>query len=38
MLNKIKDIVELILYFINEDQEGSRLKVSKPDQMLSRFL
>ena len=26
-LNEIKDIVELILYFNNEDQEGSGLKI-----------
>ena len=25
--NEIKDIVELILYFNNEDQEGSGLKI-----------
>ena len=37
MLNKIKDIVELILYFNNEDQEGSGLKMLTPNRMLSRL-
>ena len=36
-LNEIKDIVELILYFNNEDQEGSGLKILTPSQMLSRL-
>ena len=36
-LNEIKDIAELILYFNNEDQEGSGLKILTPSQMLSRL-
>ena len=36
-MNEIKDIVELILYFNNEDQEGSGLKILTPSQMLSRL-
>ena len=36
-MNKIPDIVELILYFNNEDQEGSGLKILTLSQMLSRL-
>ena len=36
-MNEIKNIVELILYFNNEDQEGSGLKILTPSQMLSRL-
>ena len=36
-LNRIKDIVELILDFNNEDQEGSSLRILTPSQMLSRL-
>ena len=36
-LNKIRDIVELILYFNNEDQEGGSLKILTSSQMLSRL-
>ena len=36
-MNEIKDIAELILYFNNEDQEGSGLKILTPSQMLSRL-
>ena len=36
-MNEIKDIVELILYFNNEDREGSGLKILTPSQMLSRL-
>ena len=32
-LNRIKDIVELILDFNNEDQEGSGLRILTPSQM-----
>ena len=31
-MNKIADIVELILYFNNKDQEGSGLKILTPNQ------
>ena len=34
-MNKIADIVELILYFNNEDQERSGLKILALSQMLS---
>ena len=34
-MNKIADIVELILYFNNEDQERSGLKILTLSQMLS---
>ena len=37
MLIKIRDIVELILYFNNEDQEGCGLKILTPNQTLSRL-
>ena len=39
MLYNLRDIVELILYFNNEDQnqEGSSLKILTPNQMLSRL-
>ena len=36
-LNRIKDIVELILDFNNEDQEGSSLRILTPSQMLSKL-
>ena len=36
-MNKIADIVELILYFNNEDQKGTGLKILTPDQMLRRL-
>ena len=36
-MNKIADIVELILYFNDEDQEGKGLKILTPSQMLSRL-
>ena len=36
-MNKIANIVELILYFNDEDQEGSGLKILTPNQMLSRL-
>ena len=36
-MNEIADIAQLILYFNNEDQEGSGLKILTPSQMLSRL-
>ena len=36
-MNKIANIVELILYFNDEDQEGSSLKILTPNQMLHRL-
>ena len=36
-MNTMADIVELILYFNNEDQEGSGLKILTLSQMLSRL-
>ena len=36
-MNKIADIVELILYFNNEDQQGQGIKILTPNQMLSRL-
>ena len=36
-MNKIADIVELILYFNDEDQEGKGLKILTPSQILSRL-
>ena len=36
-MNKIADIVERILYFNNENQEGSGLKILTTNQMLSRL-
>ena len=36
-MNKIADIVELILYFNNEDQEGTVLKILTPSQMPRRL-
>ena len=36
-LNKIRNIVDLILYFNNEHQEGGSLKILTPSQMLSRL-
>ena len=36
-VNEIAGIAELILYFNNEDQEGSGLKILTPSQMLSRL-
>ena len=35
--NKIIHIVEHILYFNKENQEGSSLKILAPNQMLSRL-
>ena len=35
MLTKIRDVDELILYFNNENQKGSGLKILTPNQMLS---
>ena len=37
-MNKIADIAELILYFNNEDQERSVLKILTPSKMLDRLL
>ena len=37
MLIKIMDIVELILYFNNEDQQWGSLKILTSSQMLSRL-
>ena len=37
-MNKIADIVELILHFNNnDDQQGQGLKILTPNQMLSRL-
>ena len=36
-MNKIADIAERILYFNNENQEGSGLKILTTNQMLSRL-
>ena len=36
-MNKIADIAELILYFDNEDQERSVLKILTPSKMLDRL-
>ena len=36
-MNKIADIVELILYFNNDDKYGQGLKILTPNQMLSRL-
>ena len=36
-MNKIADIAELILYFNNEDQERSVLKILTPSKMLDRL-
>ena len=36
-MSKIADIVELILYFNNEDQEGNGLRILTPNQMFSRL-
>ena len=36
-MNKVMDIVELILYFNTKDQQGGSLKILKPNQMLSRL-
>ena len=36
-MNKIADIVERILYFNNENQKGSGLKILTTNQMLSRL-
>ena len=35
--SEILDIVEKILEFNNQDQEGQGLKILTPDQMLSRL-
>ena len=36
-MNKMADIIELIIYFNNKDQEGSGLKISTSSQMLIRL-
>ena len=36
-MNKIADIVELILYFNNDDWYGQGSKILTPNQMLSRL-
>ena len=36
-MNKIVDIVELILYVNNDDQQGQGLKILTPNQTLSRL-
>ena len=36
-MNKTADIIELIIYFNNKDQEGSGLKISTSSQMLIRL-
>ena len=36
-MNKIADIVELILYFNEQNQEGQGLKILTPNQMFSRL-
>ena len=36
-MNKIADIVELILHFNNDDQEVQGLKMLTPNQMLGRL-
>ena len=36
-MNKIADIVELILNFNNDDQQRKGLKILTPNQMLSRL-
>ena len=36
-INKIAHIVELILYFNNDDQPGQGLKILTPNQMLGRL-
>ena len=36
-MNEIADIAQLILYFNNEDQDGSGLKILTPSKMLSRL-
>ena len=36
-MNEIMDLAELVLYFNNEDQEGSGLRILTPSQMLSRL-
>ena len=36
-MNEIMDLAELVLYFNNEDQEGSDLRILTPSQMLSRL-
>ena len=36
-MNKIADIVELILYFNNDDEQRKGLKILAPNQMLSRL-
>ena len=37
MLTKLGDIVELILYFNNEDQQEGSLKILTRNQVLSRI-
>ena len=36
-MNEIMDLAELVLYFNNEDQEGSGLRILTPSQMVSRL-
>ena len=36
-MNKIADILELILYLNNDNQQGKGFKVLTPNQMLSRL-
>ena len=36
-MNKVMDIVELVLYFNTKDQQGGNLKILTPSQMLSRL-
>ena len=36
-MNKIADIVEPILYYNQQNQEGKDLKILTPNQMLSRL-
>ena len=36
-MNKMADIIELIIYFNNKDQEESGLKISTSSQMLIRL-
>ena len=36
-INEIMDLAELFLYFNNEDQEGSGLRILTPSEMLSRL-
>ena len=36
-MNKIADIVEFILHFNDDDQQGQGLKILTPNEMLSRL-